>query len=47
METGDKIYSIFNFFLFWFSITIFSYAGWPKKVSHDHELSLNRIKPRH
>jgi len=24
-----------------------AYTGWPKKVSHYHELSLNCIKTRH
>jgi len=47
MDTGDKIYSSFYFFLFWFSVTILSYTEWPKNVSNYHESSLNRIKPRH
>jgi len=29
------------------SATVRGYTGWPKKVNHYHESSLNRIKTRH
>jgi len=50
MEISDKHlfdFNIFSFVLVFIQSRFFSYTGWPQKVSHYHESSLNRIKTRH